>query len=102
VEATDSFYKDVDPLADTVPPRYALESDDEEDEYNPLPSTSSAPNPTPDVEFAGDFPRGRDLIIATGDVAKFWARGADLQEQSGGVYVNEVQVCYPSPQCLPG
>ena len=42
----------VDPLADTVSLRYAIESDDDED----LPSISSVQNPIPDVEFAGDFP----------------------------------------------
>ncbi|GLB41105.1 hypothetical protein LshimejAT787_0903200 [Lyophyllum shimeji] len=83
---------DVDPLADTVPPRYAIESDEEEDEYNPLRATPSAPNQVAGVKILGDLPQGRDLVIATGDVAKYWARGADLGEQSGAVAVNNIQV----------
>ncbi|KAG5645964.1 hypothetical protein DXG03_004756 [Asterophora parasitica] len=84
---------DIDPLADTVPPRHALESDEEEDEYNPLrPSNSQSSNQVADVKILGQLPPGRNLVIATGDVAKYWARGAELGEQSGAVYVNNIQV----------
>ncbi|RDB26691.1 hypothetical protein Hypma_005282 [Hypsizygus marmoreus] len=83
---------DVDPLADTVPPRYAIESDEEEDEYNPLRS-SSEPNQVADVKVIGELPQERNIVVATGDVAKYWARGANLGEQSGAVAVNNIQVC---------
>jgi len=83
---------DVDPLADTVPPRHAIESDEEEDEYNPLHPNSSAPNQVAAVKILGELPQGRNLIVATGDVAKYWARGADLGEQSGAIAVNNIQV----------
>ncbi|KAF8066836.1 hypothetical protein FPV67DRAFT_1211773 [Lyophyllum atratum] len=82
---------DVDPLADTVPPRHAIESDEEEDEYKPLRSNSE-PNQVAEVKILGDLPQGRNLIVATGDVAKYWARGVDLGEQSGAVAVNNIQV----------
>ncbi|KAF8910325.1 hypothetical protein CPB85DRAFT_683723 [Mucidula mucida] len=83
---------DVDPLEDTVPPRYAVESD-EEDEYNPLeqPTQTAAPE-TADIKVVGDIAKDRPLIIASGDAGKFWARGAHLGEQMGGVYVNTIAV----------
>ncbi|KAG6866160.1 hypothetical protein C0991_008114 [Blastosporella zonata] len=83
---------DVDPLADTVPPRHAIESD-EEDEYNPLPTAGSHLDRVTEVKLIpGDLPQGKSLIIATGDVANYWARGADLGEQIGGAYVNKIQI----------
>lgn len=84
---------DVDPLSDTVPPRHAIESDEEEDEYNPLrPSSSVNENQVADARVIGNIPEGRSLVLATGDVAKYWARGALLGEQSGAVMVNNIQV----------
>ncbi|KAG5653778.1 hypothetical protein H0H81_010619 [Sphagnurus paluster] len=83
---------DVDPLSDTVPPRHAIESDEEEDEYNPLrPSSSVNENQVADARVIGNIPEGRSLVLATGDVAKYWARGALLGEQSGAVMVNNIQ-----------
>jgi hypothetical protein len=85
---------EVDPLADTVPPRHAIESDEEEDEFNPLPSSSlsKAPPPTIDVNIIGQIPLSRGLVVASGDAAKVWAKGAQLGEQSGAVMANGVQV----------
>ncbi|KAF7977536.1 hypothetical protein HWV62_3310 [Athelia sp. TMB] len=84
---------DVDPLADTVPPRHAVESDEEEDEYNPLSAPGSQKCKVADVKITGDIKErnGRSLVVATGDVAKVWARGANLGEQIGAVLVNGVQ-----------
>ncbi|KAF7304261.1 hypothetical protein HMN09_00827400 [Mycena chlorophos] len=82
--------QDVDPLADAVPPRHAIESDDEEDEYNPLHTIHQDPNSI-DVDLVG-FQPASGLIVATGDVAGTWARGAQLGEQVGVAAVNKVQV----------
>ncbi|KAJ7139042.1 hypothetical protein C8R44DRAFT_763738 [Mycena epipterygia] len=84
---------DTDPLADTVPPRHAVESDEEEDEYNPLRPEPSLPKPT-DVQIVGDLAPvpAPGLLVATGDVAKYWARGADLGEQIAAVMVDKIQV----------
>ncbi|KAJ7251234.1 hypothetical protein C8J57DRAFT_1352473 [Mycena rebaudengoi] len=84
---------DVDPLADTVPPRHAVESDEEEDEYNPLRPQSSTPAPV-DVQLIGNVKNVpvSGLLVATGDVAKFWGRGANLGEQIAAVGVNKIQV----------
>ena len=84
--------QDIDPLSDTVPPRYAVESDEEEDEINPLPSKPSSQDTTVNVKIAGDLPTGSTVAVATGDVAAFWAKGASLGEQIGAVFVNDVQV----------
>ncbi|KAI6129281.1 hypothetical protein EDD16DRAFT_1211854 [Pisolithus croceorrhizus] len=83
---------DVDPLADTAPPRHAIESDDE-DEYDPSPSQ---PKPdhlsVPDVKFTGNFPTKSPLLLASGIAGEAWARGADLGQQQGSIYVGGSQV----------
>ncbi|KAJ7658967.1 hypothetical protein B0H17DRAFT_1096420 [Mycena rosella] len=84
---------DIDPLADTVPPRHAVESDEEEDEYNPLQPQSSIPKPV-DVQLVGDLAPvpAAGLLVASGALAKFWARGANLGEQIAAVMVDKIQV----------
>ncbi|KAG6837024.1 hypothetical protein H0H93_016231 [Arthromyces matolae] len=90
---------DVDPLADTIPPRYVVESDDE-DEYNPLPTTEHQGISYLDhvtevnlvLEPGRQISQEDSLVIATGDVAKYWARGSDLGQQIGAWYVNGVEV----------
>jgi hypothetical protein len=90
------IHQDIDPLADTVPPRHAVESDEEEDEYNPLSSGIQAKPKVGDAEvkILGDTKsfEGKTLVIASGYAGKVWARGANLGEQSGAVMVNGVQV----------
>ncbi|TEB21770.1 hypothetical protein FA13DRAFT_1741598, partial [Coprinellus micaceus] len=83
-----------DPLADTAAPRYAIESDEEEDEPNPLRTSIAAPAKVPEIKIIGldESAHGRPLIIASGRAGAFWARGADLGEQQGGVYVDKIQV----------
>jgi hypothetical protein len=81
---------DFDPLAEIVPPRHAVESDEEEDEYNPLPSTA-LPR-TLDVKIVGQIQRNRALVVVAGDAAEVWAKGAQLEEQRGAVMANGVQV----------
>ncbi|KIY66337.1 hypothetical protein CYLTODRAFT_377937 [Cylindrobasidium torrendii FP15055 ss-10] len=82
---------DVDPLEDTVPPRYAVESD-EEDEYNPLASASVEDKTELEVKIVGEIPTGKPLVVASEISGRCWARGADLGEQLGGVYVNQICV----------
>ncbi|KAK2460005.1 hypothetical protein APHAL10511_008011 [Amanita phalloides] len=82
---------DFDPLSDNAPPRYAIESDEEEDEYNPL-NLSTLSSPSLSVKILGSLPKEKELIIATGDGGKFWAKGAHLGEQKGTVQVNKVDV----------
>lgn len=74
-----------------MPPRYAVESDEEEDEINPLRPKPSQ-DTSVDVKITGDIPSGKALAIASTDAAVFWAKGASLGEQIGAVFVNNVQV----------
>ncbi|KAK0440973.1 hypothetical protein EV421DRAFT_1904906 [Armillaria borealis] len=83
---------DVDPLQDTVPSRYAIESD-EEDEFNPLqPRPSQDVSEPVNVKIVGSIPTAGKLIVASGDAGRIWARGANLGEQTGAVYVNQISV----------
>jgi len=84
---------DTDPLADSVPPRHAIESDEEEDEYNPLRPQPNLPTPI-DVQLVGTVAPipVSGLLVSTGSVGRYWARGADLGEQIAAVMVNKIQV----------
>ena len=88
--------QDIDPLADTVPPRHAVESDEEEDEYNPLSTSTQSKSQVRDVEvnIVGDVKDrvGGALVIVTGEAGRVWTRSGTLGEQSGAVMVNQVQV----------
>ncbi|EAU86778.2 hypothetical protein CC1G_09903 [Coprinopsis cinerea okayama7 len=78
-------------MVNTLPPRYAVESD-EEDEFNHAPSSSSPPRKI-DVAYLGpDVEKGKDLVIASGVAAAVWARGAHLGEQIGAITVNKIQI----------
>ena len=80
-------------MTDAGPPRYNVESDEEEDEYNPLPHAAQDDHLYDvKVEIAGCLSKGNALIVATGDISKYWSRNADLGEQQGAIYVNKVQV----------
>lgn len=84
--------QEIDPLADALPPRYAIESDDE-DEYNPLSTRQPADAvPIVHITIEGQFSTGHPLVIASGPAGKFWADGANLGEQHGAIFVNKVQV----------
>lgn len=78
-----------DHTIDDKPPRYAIESDDE-DEANPMqPSQPSVPH---EVTLVGNIPTGRCLVVASADPGIFWAKGAELGEQAGAVSVNGKEV----------
>ena len=88
-----------DPLSDVPPPRYAVESDDE-DEYSPSSRLSSGSEQPPEVkvEFKSicEIPSGRPLIFASGEAGMAWAKIVNLGEQQAGIYVNNLPV-RPSP-----
>ncbi|KAH7905724.1 hypothetical protein BJ138DRAFT_1017328, partial [Hygrophoropsis aurantiaca] len=84
--------QEIDPLGDTLPPRYAIESDDE-DEYNPISSTrESGSSVDLNIRFAGNIKQGSPSFIVSGNTGREWARGAKLGEQRGAIYVNEIQI----------
>lgn len=82
---------EIDPLADALPPRYAIESDDE-DEYNPLATQRADQVPIVNIKIESKITSGYPLVIASGPAGDFWADGADLGEQLGAIFVNNVQV----------
>ncbi|CAA7270769.1 unnamed protein product [Cyclocybe aegerita] len=83
---------EVDPYADTLPPRYAIESDEEEEEFNSLHVVKSATKDAAvEVKILGDLPSG-NLVVASEAAGKIWAKGASLGEQTGAVYANNVQI----------
>lgn len=97
--------QEVDPLADTIPPRYAYESDDE-DELEDLDvklGSGSSDTRSADIDVRiiigqnVDIGEGRPLIVASGDVGVVWARGARLGEQVGQVFVNKRAVRLNAP-----
>lgn len=71
-----------------------MESDEEEDEYNPLSTSTSQPIKEVDVKFTGDVRQrsGRSIVVAIGQVARIWGKGANFGEQIGDVSVNGIQV----------
>lgn len=85
--------QDIDPLGDAVPPRHAVESDEEEDEFNPLSSNRKLQAAEDvDVKITGDIRNNRALVILTGDAGNFWSKGVVLGERKGAVMLNNVQV----------
>ncbi|ETW75330.1 hypothetical protein HETIRDRAFT_331260, partial [Heterobasidion irregulare TC 32-1] len=87
--------QNIDPLSDTTAPRYAVESDEEEDEFNPLFPEGNHQSRNVGIDIKGISPTnaiGGNLVVATGDAGKIWAKGASLEEQQGAVYVNQLQV----------
>ena len=81
----------MDPLADTTAPRYAIESDDE-DELNPQLAPQAKRDINIDVKCDPQPDTSLPLVIATGDAGKVWAAGAPLGHQTGAIFVNGVTV----------
>lgn len=52
----------------------------------------TATPPQVDAKITGSLPQGQALVVATGDAAKLWAKGASLGEQTGAIMLNGVQV----------
>ncbi|KAF9219303.1 hypothetical protein BS17DRAFT_741021 [Gyrodon lividus] len=85
---------EVDPLADAAPPRYTIESDDE-DEYNPLSSQTASNQPfdvNVEFKFVYEIPSKCPLVMVFGGAGVSWARVANLGEQQAGIYVNNLAV----------
>lgn len=81
-------------MADTIPPRHAYESD-EEDEFPPPPSVGTGTHLQSNVEvkiLTGYKQEAGTLIIASGEVGAVWARGASLGEQTGQIMVQATTI----------
>ncbi|KAH8112852.1 Svf1-like-domain-containing protein [Phellopilus nigrolimitatus] len=85
-------FVDVDPLADTIPPRYAYESDDEDElaDFSVVGSSRGAPDVDVTIVLGDNREAlGQVLIVANGEAGAVWGKGAKLGEQVGQVSVNK-------------
>jgi aspartate oxidase len=85
--------KDIDPLADTVPPRHAVESEEEEDDFN-LPVSQINGITKVNVRIDCHVRQVDRLVVATGGVGRLWAQGANLEEPIGEVLLDEIEVSF--------
>jgi len=91
----------IDPLADTLPPRHAYESDDEDDEPRAsLVGQSIEQTEDVDVQvriadaLAGERSKIQKspLVIVTGSTGKAWVGGVQVGSTIGGIFVHGVEV----------
>lgn len=83
--------QDLDSILDASS-RYAIESDEEEDEYNPLNPITPSGTSDVDVRVLGNVSKSEKVIVVFGEAAKCWVKGASLGEQVGAITVNGQQV----------
>lgn len=84
---------DVDPLGDAPAPRHAIESDEEEDEYNPLGERHVTPNlgTSVRVEYSeGPLKAGQPLAVVTGLTSVLLP--LNEKDKRGEIVVNGVTV----------
>jgi len=85
---------DIDPLLDAHPPRYAVESDSE-DEYGDAPQAIRRPHPSLAIVTLGEnqqFPAGRVLVVALGPAGAAWIQGVTLRPSSATLKLGEVSI----------
>jgi hypothetical protein len=92
---------DIDPLADVPPPRYALESDDEDEDDGPPLSSLSLLRRSVEVEITfktesqnQELERHIPLIVASGQAGNVLAHILGRPSISSRVYANSVEVFY--------
>ncbi|KAI0290932.1 hypothetical protein B0F90DRAFT_464266 [Multifurca ochricompacta] len=86
--------QDVEFLHDTSAPRYAYESD-EEDQLNPLSSGCEQKTARVSISIKGlahSQGTAKAVVIASGQAGNAWARGAQLGEQRAAVLVDNIIV----------
>ena len=91
--------QDVDPLQDTIPPRYALESDSEDEELYPGAAkrqTKPLPQCEIIVRWTGAPPGNlekRTLVVGISEPGAIWGKGLQLGDKLGGALMNDEEVC---------
>jgi hypothetical protein len=99
--------QDIDPLQDTIPPRYALESDSEDEVLYPgAAKRQTKPAPQCDVivrwvsASPGDSLEKRTLVVGVSEPGAVWGKGLGLGDKLGDILLNEEEVrvgsCYVS------
>ena len=94
------YVQDVDPLQDTIPPRYALESDSEDEELYPGAAKRQI-KPALQCEFIlmwtgappGNSLEKRTLVVGIGEPGTVWGKGLQLGDKLGGALLNDEEVC---------
>jgi len=80
---------DLDPLQDTLPPRYAIESEDSDDEQLTGPARREAPNVS--LKYTGKL--NANLLILAGQAGEQYGSGVRTTGSAiGSVHVDDVQV----------
>ena len=97
---SNTYVQDVDPLQDTIPPRYALESDSEEEELYPGAAkrqTKPLPQCEVIVRWTGASPGNslekRTLVVGISEPGTVWGKGLQLGDKLGGTLLNDEEVC---------
>lgn len=92
--------QDVDPLQDTIPPRYALESDSEDEElYSGVAKRQTKPAPQCEVVLRwtglppGNSLEKRTLVVGISEPGAVWGKGLQLGDKLGGALLNDEEVC---------
>lgn len=81
--------QDLDPLQDTLPPRYAIESEDSDDEQLTGPARRSAPNVS--LKYTGKL--NANLLILIGQAGEQYGSGIRTTGSAiGSAHVDDVQV----------
>lgn len=78
-------------MQDTHAPRYAVESDDSDDEGNSVTRTS-APVHEPVISINWPGKTGLPLVVAIGGAGLDWQGGLDLGKAESHVQVDDVSV----------
>jgi hypothetical protein len=89
-------------LQDSLPDRYAIESDDSEDDlgqnaYPGAPKKSQRTKTTYAAEFIwnedGGSVSGREMYVAIGQAGLIWASGIELGKDIAEIQLNDETVC---------
>jgi hypothetical protein len=92
--------QDFDPLQDTIPPRYALESDTEDEELYPGAAKRQT-KPVSQCEVTvwwtstpvENSLKKRTLLVGIGEPGAVWGKGLQLGDKLGGALLNDEEVC---------
>lgn len=87
-------------MQDTIPPRYALESDSEDEELYPG-ATKRQTKPVPQCEVivrwtcapSGNSLEKMTLVVGIGEPGVVWGKGLRLGNKLGDVLLNDEEVC---------
>ncbi|KAF8528444.1 hypothetical protein BU17DRAFT_37967, partial [Hysterangium stoloniferum] len=87
---------EVEPLQDTVPPRYQIESDESEDEdaypISRVRREAICCDPNILIEWSGPQERRKSLLVAVNKAGEQWTQGVELGEAKGKISIDNVEI----------